>query len=759
MDVLFKSIDVRDLLSTTDADDPSTPLSAPDLHLLIERLQVRSIHIKSRVQDYLRSHQLEFSSLFSQCSDVVSKSEQLSGRLLDLISLISDNPADNKIKDVIQEIVAKRKDVREKKELLEILGIVLELYEKLRLVKEDIEKGKIKEASEALRELKAALRIHDEVVVEEAKKLAVYELLKNEWSVCFEKEQEVLIRFMDSAVKFEQAGNKVRVKYWLSMNEAGGVELHTVLEAMNAVGILDYGLARVADLVIKHVVNPVVRSGSTVSSLEEISDHQGKTSEAVLQIISSTYPMINSLDGETIFSSLVKVVEFIKKSLCYGNGSWMRSFGRLTWPRMSELIISHFLSKVVPNDASKLADFQKVVQLSSDFEAALEELMFISPSNGKDKRLSEFADNVEVHFASRKKVEILAETRCMLLRAGFSIPPDLAKVRLKSEETDKNSSNHLVDLLFTSEKCVVTDAALKLMELVHRTLKDVCLSSPRVGLEFYHAARDALLLYEAIVPVKLEKQLDAINQAAVLIHNDCLYLSQEILGLAFEYRPGFPSPVKELAVFVDLAPRFQKMSEHILERQIQLVILNLKQAIDGADGFQNTHLTKKFESAKFSIDQVAFILEKVHIIWEPLLMPSIYKKSICMVLEVIFSRISKDILLLDDMAAEETLQLQRLIHLLFENLSSIIESLLAMSQSVNSEGVIQSIDDLIPSHKKLRKLEDLLDMPLKSITIAWESGELGHCGFSAMEVEDFIRAIFTDSSLRRDCLLRIQSTM
>lgn len=34
--------------------------------------------------------------------------------------------------------------------------------------------------------------------------------------------------------------------------------------------------------------------------------------------------------------------------------------------------------------------------------------------------------------------------------------------------------------------------------------------------------------------MKLERQLDAVNQVAVLIHNDCLYLSQEILGLAFE---------------------------------------------------------------------------------------------------------------------------------------------------------------------------------------------------------------------------------
>ena len=34
--------------------------------------------------------------------------------------------------------------------------------------------------------------------------------------------------------------------------------------------------------------------------------------------------------------------------------------------------------------------------------------------------------------------------------------------------------------------------------------------------------------------VKLGKQLNGINQAAVLLHSDCLYLFEEILGLAFE---------------------------------------------------------------------------------------------------------------------------------------------------------------------------------------------------------------------------------
>ncbi|KAL0307151.1 UNVERIFIED_CONTAM: Centromere/kinetochore protein zw10, partial [Sesamum radiatum] len=286
---------------------------------------------------------------------------------------------------------------------------------------------------------------------------------------------------------------------------------------------------------------------------------------------------------------------------------------------------------------------------------------------------------------------------------------------------------------------------------------DVCVLPPKVGLEFYHTARNALLLYEAIIPVKLQRQLDSINQAAVLIHNDCLYLSQEVLGLAFEYRPYFPSSVKEIAVFIDLAPRFQLMAEEVLQQQIQLVLYNLKQAIDGANGFQNTHQIKQFESAKFCIDQVAFIIEKVHIIWEPLLLPSVYEKSMAMILEAVFSRITKEILLLDDMAAEETLQLQRLIHLLFEHLSSLLEPLLAVRTTKSQESQKER-DEFILSIWKLRKLAELLDMPLKSITASWESGELAECNFTPSEVEDFIRAIFTDSPLRKECLFRIENT-
>ncbi|XP_011100469.1 centromere/kinetochore protein zw10 homolog isoform X2 [Sesamum indicum] len=757
MDVLFNSINVRDLLSSLES--PSSPLSAPDLRLLISRLDAHSLRIKSTVQSYLLSHHDDFSSLFSQCSDVVSKSERLSDDVVALLNLISDQPIESDVGRIFREIVEKRRESREKREILEFVEVVLELDRKLGGVSNNVKNGKVVEAAEGLKELKIALGVKGNGDAEAAEgEPMVYGILKKHWTDCFEEIQELLWRFMENAVWFEPEGNEVHIKYQTNVNGIDGLELQTVLKALDVANILDYGLARIADLITKYVFSPVVSCRAIPSFTEETNQDLGHASEAVLKIVPSVDPEGNKVDGEVMYSNIVQIVEFIYKFLFFHNASWTRCFGRLTWPRMSDMIIANFLSKVVPDDASKLAEFQAIRKLTIDFETALKQLMFISQSDIKDEKLSKFADNVEVHFAARKKVQILAKARNMLLQSNFSLPQNnITRISaVNKEELAEEVSNRVV-LLFSSEKCVVSEAAKQLMELVHQTLKDVCVLPPKVGLEFYHTARNVLLLYEAIIPVKLQRQLDSINQAAVLIHNDCLYLSQEVLGLAFEYRPYFPSSVKEIAVFIDLAPRFQLMAEEVLQQQIQLVLYNLKQAIDGANGFQNTHQIKQFESSKFCIDQVAFIIEKVHIIWEPLLLPSVYEKSMAMILEAVFSRITKEILLLDDMAAEETLQLQRLIHLLFEHLSSLLEPLLAVRMTKSQESQKER-DDFILSIWKLRKLAELLDMPLKSITASWESGELAECNFTSSEVEDFIRAIFTDSPLRKECLFRIENT-
>lgn len=752
MDVLFNSINVRDLLSSPDIDDTSSPLSAPDLRLLIDKLDSHSQHIKSKVHNYILSHLSHFSDLLSLSSTSLSQSLSLSSQLHHLFSLLEAHPIDGEISSILREIKSTIRDLEAKKSEVSVLRVVVRVSERLGNVRELMGNGELVEAAKGIRVLKKGLRIGNEE--EKEKEVVVYELLRKQWVICFEEIQDLLVRFMDNAVRFEHELSRIRVVYCSSDGGADGIDLRTVLEAMDVLGILDYGLARTADLFIKHAIGPAVNLRSPVSFIVESSGNSEASGVAVLKMIPSSEPKTEDMDDKALFSRMTTIVRFIYQYICLQNGSWMRCFGKLAWPRMSELIILNFLSKVVPDDASKLADFQKIMNTSSEFETVLKELMFISDSDKNDKRLSTFADNVEVHFAVRKRTEILAKARQLILRCNFTIPQGFGS-KAQNFRNDRDN-DHVADLLFSSERCVVSEAASELMKLVHQTLRDVCLSSPRVALEFYHAARDALLLYEAIIPVKLERQLDNINQAAVLMHNDCLYLSQEILGLSFEYRPDFPSSIKEHAIFVDMAPRLQLLAEEILQRHVRVIISNLKEAVDGADGFQNTHQMPQYESAKFSIEQIVFILEKIRLIWEPVLLPSTYKRSMCMVLQSVFSRITQDILLLDDIAAEETLQLQRLIHLLLESLAPLLEALNTFVGDKKSDQCFsRPLEADIPSLGKIRKLSDLLDMSLKSITEAWENGDLYGCGFILTEVVDFLKAIFTDSPLRKDCLARI----
>ncbi|PWZ41196.1 Centromere/kinetochore protein zw10 [Zea mays] len=352
------------------------------------------------------------------------------------------------------------------------------------------------------------------------------------------------------------------------------------------------------------------------------------------------------------------------------------------------------IHQAVPNEASKLIEFQDVVQSTTEFENKLRSMMFLLPDR-KDGKLTQFVDDVEVHFAVRKRSEILVKARNILVQYDYDSP--------------------------LPEKCFTSKSALLVMKLVHGALKDASLSSARVAKEFCFAARDVLLLYRAIVPVQLEKQFDSLSQVAAIVHNDFYHLSQEILGLAFQYRADFPSDLQKQVVFVDLAPIFSQMADAILRRQIQLTVDTISEAIDGAEGFQNTHQPQHYESAKFSIEQVVFILEKIRIMWESILPRSIYRKSMCNVLGSVFSRITRDMLLIDDMAAEETLQVIHVMPYWFE---------------------------ITPNNY----CPELLDMSLKSITSCWESGDLVRCGFTSSEVQNFIKAIFADSPLRKECL-------
>ncbi|KAM3015196.1 hypothetical protein FF2_027807 [Malus domestica] len=181
MDVLFDSINVRELLSAQDLSDPMTPLFAPDLRLLIQRLDSYSLQIKSKIQSYLLPHHQDFANLFSICNDAVTRSNQISDDVDQLLSSISNHPIEAKIGQIIKKMSDTTKEVREKKALLELMRAIMAISEKLNGAREGLRNGRLRFAAEELRELKKALTISDDDRIDEREPV-VYSLLRKEWS-------------------------------------------------------------------------------------------------------------------------------------------------------------------------------------------------------------------------------------------------------------------------------------------------------------------------------------------------------------------------------------------------------------------------------------------------------------------------------------------------------------------------------------------------------------------------------------------------
>lgn len=765
-------MDIRELLVSNSASelDESSPVSAPDLHLLKDRLHIRSLQIKDRVHKYVQSHYLDFSSIISRASDGVSKVENISDNLNVVLRRL-DKPSTDDGKgihlpididvDLCQLATQARdlnKSLNEKKEALALVQTISQFVQRLQNAQHNmtVEQGRLVESAQALNLLRFALRVPEnwkdgEIGV--SWEPEAFTLLKSQWVSCFSKLQDLLEDMFDSAIEVDNANLKLQINLHITREKSpaslGGVELSSVLTAMDIAGILDVAFARLAESLIKSVIIPVTHT----SAIHIVSEESVKNKPVLSWALLSDIQMQSEgVAPGALYPKLLQVLKFVYQNICFENGSWMNLFGRLTWPRLSEAVITNCLAKAVPIEASEVVEFEKVLILTKDFECALKDMMFICASNNKDDKLSDFALNVEVHFASKKRNHILARARRLLVRSDFMIPLENA-----------------VELLFQPVTCNVSWAAKQLIEIVHEALQDACSSPTRVAVELYHAARDALLLYRAIVPVKLAKELNTLCQAAVIVHNDCLYLAQEVLGLAFEYNPSFPDGLKEHAVFVDLAPLFHQLAAELLNKQVQLLLSGLKEALDQANGFQNTHKKQQSEMASLAVDQVVLLMEKVRMLWQPLLQPTIYKKILLSVLQDLFSRIGSEILMLDDMAVEETFQLQKLVKTAFQNMSSLLKSVVDEDIGVQKsvEGVVKQeeiseipwdqLEKLIPSLRKLRQITDLLDMPLRSITLAWENGELIASGFTSLEVKRLIRAVFSDSHLRRECLRRIEN--
>lgn len=115
----------------------------------------------------------------------MSRADNVSADLNGVLSLVSDRPIDVEIREVVEEIERKSREVRLRKELLELTRVIWGISQRFKGVKESVRGGALLAAAEEIRDLKVAVRVNDKEG--EGRKPLVYELLRKEWFECFEE--------------------------------------------------------------------------------------------------------------------------------------------------------------------------------------------------------------------------------------------------------------------------------------------------------------------------------------------------------------------------------------------------------------------------------------------------------------------------------------------------------------------------------------------------------------------------------------------
>ena len=125
---------------------------------------------------------------------------------------------------------------------------------------------------------------------------------------------------------------------------------------------------------------------------------------------------------QLLYPKLLQVSRFLLRHVAGGDARRMSGIGRTLWPRLADGIIATCLTKAIPNQTSQLEQFRAVADLTLQTEEALKSMALIPPqaAEGRGDRLTTFAANVEIHFAAKRKNNVLGDARKLMVDMDFT---------------------------------------------------------------------------------------------------------------------------------------------------------------------------------------------------------------------------------------------------------------------------------------------------------------------------------------------------
>ena len=197
----------------------------------------------------------------------------------------------------------------------------------------------------------------------------------------------------------------------LSVVCGDGDVLKDTLQAMHNLGVLRGKLANFAQLLLDHVVQPILTEGGlkveTPAAAGVVNLHLVHRKEDKPPVIKASFTSL-TMAFKAVHKALLEVSLVDPDDMTV---TLMEMVGDLIGEQFVNMVIEKCLASAIPSSAKELEGFIKVQSDTQTMDKLLKSLHFLP---AEESRLMDYVSNVNVHFANKKCEEVLRKAHSLM---------------------------------------------------------------------------------------------------------------------------------------------------------------------------------------------------------------------------------------------------------------------------------------------------------------------------------------------------------
>ncbi|XP_068096888.1 centromere/kinetochore protein zw10 homolog [Hyperolius riggenbachi] len=759
-------------------------LEKEDLSTKISRLSRKVEEVKGEVCDMINKKYDEFLPSMQSAEDLVTQVNNLN-KDVDFLKARIENEVQNDLKVAISEFTELKQQLEKNTLILAVLQQLQEFNSAIEKYNCTLTERNYISAAEHLEKAQSCLKILKSRKGFELKVLKALgiELTVQKQNMLYhlgEEWQKLAVWKLPPLKDYSSLEMILKTELHLctlpSPEESNsGPILGSVLQSLAILGELNTKMKFFSQLLLNYILKPLV----TYPSLHVLVESQPQG--VILRFESMTTDLVHPSPAQ-VFMKLKLVLELLHNHLLDvpvenqkgQEGSKVilaEVLGELIWEEISEAIIKDCLVYSIPNNSSKLEQYEEVIKATEEFENALKGMGYLK---GDATELLKYARNINAHFASKKCQEVIVTARNLMTseihntvkispNSKIVLPnlqsPTGEKVKGKKSPSQEASALEneakLSQHTFCLPTCRISESVEKLMQLSYQTLSEATASNAPCSIQLFYTVRNIFHLFYDVVPTYHKQNLQKLPQLSAIHHNNCMYIAHHLLTLGHQFRYHLPAPLSDgAATFVDMVPGFRRLGTEAFLAQMRTQKEELLERLSNAKSFSSMEDEANYTAAHKAIRQVIHQLSRLGKVWQDVLPEAIYCKAMGTLLNTAITEMISKITALEDISTEDGERLYTLCRTMIEEGPLVFTPL---PEDAKNKKFQEEVPIYVQKWMKFKELMIILQANLQEIVDRWADGK-GPLAteFSTNEVKSLIRALFQNTDRRAAALARIK---